>query len=113
CGDRTSRSARSLGRSSGVVVALFQVPCRSRWPHRVRGPFQFVEEAGFVVDPAPLWPASGITDATIRRRTGKPIAAMLRRLISTSYRKIAPVHACADVAFSRRLQLSEEPSAES
>src|SRR4029453_7405784 len=56
--ERTSFPERLLGRSSGVVVAFDQTPCRSGWPHGVRGTVdRLAPLATRVVAP---WPAATI-----------------------------------------------------
>src|SRR5689334_23377502 len=37
CGVKNSFPLSSSGRSTGVPVALFQIPCKSGWPSGVRG----------------------------------------------------------------------------
>ena len=52
------------GRSSGVTVALVQLPCRSGWPSGVRG---VVDGAGGFALPAGAWAATGVSHSPAAR----------------------------------------------
>ena len=54
--------ASAAGRSSGVMVAFVQTPCRSGWPSGVRGIVQFVALARGAAPGA--WPGRGAANIT-------------------------------------------------
>src|SRR2546422_5546294 len=61
---RTCFPSSSFGRSSGVAVALVQVPCRSGWPHGVRGALQELDVAFCALAVAASGPATPIPAAS-------------------------------------------------